>query len=169
MKTNRPKIAVPKTPLDIIIDLITATIILLMFVYTAINYSELPEIVPSHFNGKGEVDGRSDKYILWLLPCIGLVTFVGLYILNKYPHIHNYMVNITEDNALKNYRLSTRIVRFTNLFVAVVFSVVLFTIIQTAQGHTLRLGSWFIPVIIGLSILLPIIILIYNQKINKSE
>ncbi|WP_299278773.1 DUF1648 domain-containing protein [uncultured Psychroserpens sp.] len=168
MKTNRPRIKVPYETLDMIVDLITVTILLLLFIYTFMSYSDLPDIIPSHFNAKGEVDGHSQKSFLWLLPSFGLIMFVGLSILNKFPHIHNYMVNITEDNALKNYRLSTRILRFTNLFVILIFAVIAFHTIQSAKGNPSNLGSWFIPVTIGISVMLPVFILIYSRKINKS-
>nr|WP_321236051.1 DUF1648 domain-containing protein [uncultured Psychroserpens sp.] len=167
MKTNRPKIDVPLQPIDIILDLISITLLILMLVYVTMSYSELPDIIPSHFNGKGEVDGHSEKIMLWLLPALGTVMFIGLFILNRYPHIHNYMVNITEDNALKNYRFSTRIVRITNLFMALLFGIISYSMVQGAKSEHFKLGDWFIPIVIGFSILLPIGILIYNRKINK--
>ena len=168
MKTKRPRIKVPYETLDVIIDLITATLLLLLFIYTFMSYSELPDIIPSHFNAKGEVDGHSQKAFLWLLPGFGLLMFVGLSILNKFPHIHNYMVNITEENALKNYRLSTRILRFTNLFVVLIFALIAYHTIQAAKGNPSSLGAWFIPTVIGISVILPIFILVYSNKINKS-
>lgn len=167
MKTGRPKIKIPLQPLDIIIDMTSVTLLILMVVYIVMSYGELPDIIPSHFNAKGEVDGHSDKSQLWLLPSVGIALFIGLFILNKYPHYHNYMVNITEDNALKNYRFSTRIVRFTNLFMSLIFVMISYTMIESAKGESFKLGSWFLPFIIGFSILLPIGILIYNNKINK--
>lgn len=167
MKTGRPKINVPLEGFDIILDLLSATILILLIVYAIISYSELPDTIPSHFNAKGEVDAYSNKSILWLLPGLSVILFFGLYVLNKYPHIHNYMVNITEENALKNYRLSTRIVRFTNLFVMVIFGIVMHSIIESAKNNNSNMNNWILPFIIGFSTLLPIAILIYQKKINK--
>ena len=168
MKTNRPKIEVPLEGLDIITDLLSLSVILIMLIYIGLSYSDLPEIIPSHFNAQGEVDGYANKMTIWLVPIVSVVLFVGMYILNKYPHYHNYMVNITEDNALKNYRFSTRIVRFTSLFVMITFAFVAYTMIEVAKGHNFKIGSWFLPIIIGLSIILPIVIFIYHKKINAS-
>lgn len=166
MKTNRPKIDVPLEPLDIIVDLISVTLIILIIVYTAINYGDLSETIPTHFNASGEADGFGDKIYVWMLPVIGIVTFVLLFVLNKFPHIHNYMVNITEENALKNYRFSTRIVRFTNVFVAVLFACIQYMMVEQGKGNDAGFGSWFTFSIIGLSLILPLFILIYQQKIN---
>lgn len=168
MKTGRPKIEVPLETIDIIIDVVSATILLGMFIYTAMSYSDLPDIIPSHFNAEGAVDGHSEKYVLWFLPILGLLLFAGMFILNKYPHIHNYMVNITKDNALKNYRFSTRIVRFTNLFVMFIFAVIIYKMVQSAHNKTVALESWFLPFIIISSVIIPVLIFIYQKKINKS-
>jgi uncharacterized membrane protein len=168
MKTNRPKIEIPLEPLDIIVDLISATLLILIILYTAINYSDLAETIPTHFNGKGEANGFGNKMYVWLLPVIGIITFVLLFVLNKYPHLHNYMVNITESNALKNYRLSTRIVRFTNVFVAILFACIQYMMVEQGKGNDIGFGSWFTPVIIGVSVILSIFIIVYQQKINKS-
>ncbi|WP_052184103.1 DUF1648 domain-containing protein [Psychroserpens sp. Hel_I_66] len=168
MKTNRPKIKVPLQPLDIVLDLISATLILITIIYTAMNYGDLAETIPTHFNAAGEADGYGSKSMIWMLPVIGVFTFLLLFFLNKYPHIHNYMVNITEENALKNYRFSTRIIRFTNLFVAILFLVIQYMMIEEGKGNNVSFGSWFTYSIIGASLILPIFILIYQQKINKS-
>lgn len=168
MSGGKPKIHVPMEGLDIILDMLSVTFLLLMIIFTIMSYSDLPEIIPSHFDANGNVDGYSNKKFLWLLPAIGAVTLVGLFVLNKYPYIHNYMVNITEENALKNYRLSTRIIRFTNVFTMLTFAIIVYAMIASAKGEIFNFGSWFIYAIIGLSIIAPIGILYYSRKINKS-
>lgn len=168
MNTKRPKINVPWEPLDIIIDLLSITLFILMIVYTVINYGQLSEMIPTHFNSSGEADGFGDKYQIWLLPMLGIFLFILLFVLNRYPHLHNYMVNITEDNALKNYRFSTRIVRFTNLFMAILFVIIQYVMIEQGKGNKISLSGWFLPLVIGLSVVLPIFVLIYYRKINKS-
>lgn len=168
MKTHKPKINVPWEPLDIIVDLISATLFILMIIYTAINYEQLSETIPTHFNASGEADGFGDKSHVWLLPILGIVMYIILFIINKYPHLHNYMVNITEDNALKNYRFSTRIVRFANLFMAILFVVIQYVMIEQGKGNNINLSGWFLPIIIGFSVILPIFIFLYYRKINKS-
>jgi len=164
LKTSRPKIKVPLEPLDIIVDLISVTLLIFILGYTLMVYADLPDIIATHFNAQGEADDFGSKLIIWLLPSIGLVMFVGLFYLNKFPHIHNYNVNITEGNALQNYRLSSRIVRFTNLFSLTLFAIITFDIIQLAKGFkTTILGSTFLII----TLILPIIgvaIIIYSQK-----
>lgn len=169
MSNKRPRIKVPFESIDIIMEGISITLILLMVIYAAMEYTSLPESIPTHFNAKGEPDDYSNKTAIWLLPIIATVTYIGLFIINKYPHIHNYMVNITEENALKNYRFSTRIVRIVNLLTIVLFTYITYHIIQSAKGAQIELGSWFLPIVIGCSVILPIGILIYMKKQNKNN
>jgi uncharacterized membrane protein len=166
--SNRPKIKVPFEPIDIIVEVLSMTLLLVMLIYTIIEYKDLPNTIPTHFNAQGIADDYSDKSMIWALPVIGIVMYVGLFFLNKFPHIHNYMVNITEENALKNYRFSTRIARGVNFFTVALFVYIQYTIIASAKGENFTLGSWFLPMVIGISILLPAFILIYQSKINKT-
>lgn len=167
MKSERPRIKVPFEAVDIIIEIASITLLILMWCYSIVNYTELPDTIATHFNASGEPDGFGSKNTIWLIPTIATVMYIGLFILNKYPHIHNYMVNITEENALKNYRFSTRVVRIVNFLSALLMAYITYMIVESALGTKLEIGSWFIPVVIGFSILLPIILIIYMKKINK--
>ncbi len=42
--------------------------ILLPFTYLALIWNELPDIVPSHWNARGEIDGYSSKMLLLMVP-----------------------------------------------------------------------------------------------------
>ena len=167
MKTGRPKIYVPFQSIDILIELLSITLLLLMWIYLILEYQSLPEVIASHFNANGKADGFSNKLTLWLLPIISTIIYIGLFILNKFPHIHNYMVNITEDNALNNYRFSTKVLRITNFLSALLFTYLVYSEIQFSKGKIESLGSWFLPIVIGVSIILPIILIVYQRKINK--
>ena len=168
MSNDRPRIKVPLEGFDIILELVSIAIILIMWIYLIIEYPSLPETIASHFNAKGEADGYSNKVYLWFLPIISMALYIGLFVLNKYPQIHNYMVNITEENALKNYRFSTRIVRVTNTLTVIMFAYIIYYIVQNAKNNDIQFSSWFVPVVIGASLLLPVVIFLYYKKINKS-
>ncbi len=168
MNSNRPKIEVPKEPLDIIIDITSIVLYALMIIFTMINYSDLADTIPTHFNASGKADGFGDKANVWILPVIGIVIYIILYTTNKYPYTYNYMLNITEENAFENYKLSTRIVRFTNLSLAILFAIIQYVSIEKGKGTAIELGSWLTPIIIGISIISPLFVIVYQQKINKS-
>jgi len=77
------------------------------------------------------------------------------------------MVNITEENALKNYRLSTRVLRIVNFFCVLLMTYITYMIIESAFGKQFKLGNWFVPTVIALSIISPIILFVYMRKLNK--
>ncbi len=168
MTNNRPRIKVPLEGIDIVLELLSIACLLLMWAYLFIEYPKLPDTIASHFNAKGEADGYSNKVYLWFVPLISTAMYIGLFVLNKYPHAHNYMINITEENALKNYRFSTRIVRIVNTLTVIMFAYIIYYIVQSAKEQDIQFSSWFLPIVISFSVLLPIGILLYNRKINKS-
>lgn len=167
MNTERPKIKVPFETIDIIIDCLSVTCILFMWGYLVVEYGTLDEIIPSHFNGKGEVDGYGHKSFIWFLPLLATAMYIGLFILNRYPHIHNYTVTITKDNALANYRFSTRVLRFVNFLCTVMFAYICFQIINSAKIGSSQIGIGFLITVISASIILPIVLLLYQRKMNK--
>ena len=168
MKTDRPKIKVPYQQIDTILELVSATILIFIIAYTIISYSELPETIATHFNAKGEADGYSSKSTIWILAGVSVFIYALLFFINKVPHLHNYMVNITKENALKNYRLSTRMLRCTNLFCLLLFAIILYDIINIAKGELSEILG--IPFLIT-TVTLPIIGIAYmfylQNKINK--
>jgi Domain of unknown function (DUF1648) len=167
MHKGRPRLRIPYESFDIIIECISITLLLLMWFYAISEYSQMSEIVVSHFNTKGEADGFGNKNVVWFIPSIATAIYLLLFIINRFPHIHNYMVNITKVNAYKNYKFSARVLRNINLFTVSLMMYVAYFIIETAKRVQIALGNSLLPIIIGFSILLPIIILIYHCKLNK--
>ncbi len=169
MKTGRPKIKVPFETIDIVIELASITLLILMWIHLFIEFSSLPDTVAVHFNGAGKADGYGSKLFLWFLPALATIMYVGLFILNRYPHLHNYMVNITDDNALKQYRFSTRILRLVNFLCSLMFAYLSYKIILGTKSGSSELGTGFLITVIGVSVLLPIIILVYQQKLKSNS
>ncbi len=167
MNNKRPRIKVPFKTVDIIIEFTSITLLVLMWSYCVVNYFDLPDTIATHFNATGEPDGYGSKHTVWIIPIVATVMYVGLFVLNKYPHIHNYMVNITEDNALKNYRFSTRTVRIVNFLCVLLMTYITYMIVESAFGKQFNLGTWFVPIVVGVSIILPIVLIVYMRKLNK--
>ncbi|WP_053002628.1 DUF1648 domain-containing protein [Kordia jejudonensis] len=167
MKNDRPKIQVPLEGIDLIMDLTVLAILLFIWGYVLTSYASLPETIPSHFNIQGEADGYSGKSSLWFLLMTTTVLAVGMYVLTKFPHIHNYMEEITEENALRNYKMSCRLVRFVNLFTIIVMLYVVYSIIEKSEGNGIILESSFMYIVIAFSVLLPIILYLLSLKKKK--
>jgi uncharacterized membrane protein len=169
MHTNRPRIKVPFEPIDIIVDGLSVILLIVFWSYVVRFYQELPERIPQHFNAQGIADGYGQKSMLIWLATIATFMYGGLFWLNRYPHLHNYMVNITPDNALRNYRFSTRILRGANLLCVLLFTYIGIRIIMIGTGTATDLGRWFLPIVIGGSLLLPAVIIIWMVQLNKKK
>jgi len=157
MKTNmtpkRPVIEVPKRPVDKSIDLLGFGAILFMFIFGAMNYGGFD----------GDPTQWSPKPILWLLPFIGLITWSGMYLLNKVPHIFNYLNPITPENALYQYTTATRFLRYLNTGIALIFANLFASMIQEGLGYQDGLSMMFLPVMI-VALLGSILIYIFNAS-----
>ena len=147
---ERPKIKIEHTATDMIFEIIGWLSIFAIWGLTITNYSKLPSIIPTHFNGAGQADGFGGKGNIQILPLVATILYVGLTILNKFPNIFNFPINITKDNALKQYTNATRLIRYLKLIIVIIFGIIAFKTIQNANGKTDGLGIWFLPLTLGL-------------------
>jgi signal transduction histidine kinase len=96
---NRPKIKLKLSSFDWLVEILAAIALIILIVITLIHYSELPDKVPVHFNISGEPDSYAGKMGIWILSIVGTVLYIGLTILNRFPHAFNYTAKITMENA----------------------------------------------------------------------
>ena len=125
---SRPKLKVPLSKSEIIVEGLGWILLFSMWCYILFVYNRLPDIIPTHFSFSGKADAYGSKSSIFTLPILGLIIFVLLTILNRFPHIFNYTVIITEDNALQQYKMGTRVLRYLKLIIAIIFiAIVYFT------------------------------------------
>ncbi|MEP6676800.1 MAG: DUF1648 domain-containing protein [Ferruginibacter sp.] len=164
---TRPKIKLTLSKLDKNLELTGKIFLVVMWGLTLYTFLKLPTTIPIHFNASGKADSYGNKLTLLILPVLGTVIYVGLTQLNKYPQLFNYMTKINEDNAERQYSIATRMLRFLKLAILVIFSLIILFTYLTTIGLTNGLGSWFLPLTIGL-LLIPVIISI-RQSFKKKN
>lgn len=145
---ERHVISVPSTISDKMWDIIGFMALLFLMATSIWYYKDLPEIIPRHFNAYGQPDGYSSKGIIWTLPVLGCLLYVGLSWLNNFPHLFNYPQKVTEENAVQLYTLGKRMNRALKTIISCVLSYMNYAIIQTALGQQQGLGVGFTPVIL---------------------
>ncbi|MEI6090122.1 MAG: DUF1648 domain-containing protein [bacterium] len=153
---TRPRIKLELTNYDRLFETLGWSILLTLWIFTVTNYYNLPETIPTHFNGAGHIDSFGSKFTIFLLPIIGTILFIGMTLLNNFPHIFNYPTNITADNALEQYTNATKLIRYLKLILVVIFTIITYMIIRTTKGLSDGLGVWFLPLTLGL-IFIPVI------------
>lgn len=147
---ERPKIKLELKGIDKLFELVGWISIIAIWGLTISTYTNLPDTIPTHYNGAGQADGFGGKENILTLPLIATILFVGLTVLNKFPHVFNYPTNITQDNALGQYTNATRLIRYLKLIIVVIFGLIAFKTIQNTNGEADGLGIWFLPVTMGL-------------------
>ena len=120
--------------------------LLILILLPLYHFNELSVEIPRHFDHKEYPTAFSDKNMIWMFPAIGVLLYVALAWLTRSPHLYNYPKPITADNAEKQYRVATKLIRIINTVLVSLFAYIQFVIIQTAMGETSGLGAWFLPV-----------------------
>ena len=142
---DRPQIKLIKTRLDVILESTTFIILAFLWVYVIISYKSLPEIIPAHYGMDGTVDRYDKKITVFLLPGILTIIVIGLRLLTRFAHKFNYLTPITKENAEKQYKLSTRMLRVINFIIAMAFSYIAIKEIYDSKQSQAVMSWWFIP------------------------
>lgn len=96
---------------------------------------------------------------LLVLCILSTLLFICIGQLLRYPHLLNYPVKITEQNALRQYTLSTRFLRYLKMIIVLIFFGVGLNIIISPD----QLQPWVAFVVLGLTII-PLIIFIAASR-----
>jgi uncharacterized membrane protein len=160
---TRPKIKVKRTFLDNTIEILGWISLLTIWMIVLSAYSNLPVSIPIHYNLEGQADGFGEKFNIFTLPVISTLMFIGLSLLNNYPHIFNYRIEITEENATDQYTIATRMIRYLKLIIVVVFGLISYKTIESSENQSDGMGIWFLPLILGL-IFIPIVYFIKKSS-----
>lgn len=159
---KRPKIKPEIDSIDKMVELAGLLMVLGLWGFTFLNYPDLPATIPTHFNAKGVADGFGAKSTVFALPVVATIFYVGMTILNLFPHIFNYPVKITPENALRQYGHATKLVRWMKLGLILVFFAIVVQTVQTATGKAGGLGGWFLPLSFGF-LFVPLVIFIIRM------
>ncbi len=146
---QRPKIDLEQTPADRILEGVAAAGLLILLVLPAVYYQELPGTIPIHFNAAGAADGYGDKSMVWMLPLIGLGIYLMMTFINRRPHIFNYPVKITPENAEQQYKTATRLIRILKAAIMLLFAYICWGMIQGALSGQASLGPVFLWITLG--------------------
>jgi len=166
--SDRPKLKLSLTMTDKIIELVGWIALIAIWVLTLYHFYSLPNTIPIHYNGAGEVDSFGNKWNILSLPIVSSIVFIGMTVLNRYPHVFNYPSTVTQENAFQQYTTATRLVRFLKLVVVVIFGIIVYQTIQNANGNADGLGVWFLPLMFGL-VFIPIVYYLTKSSLKKNS
>lgn len=162
----RPVLKLQLTPTDYTLEAIAILGIISLFLLAVVSYSSLPDSIPTHFNIKGQADDWGSKASIFILPGIGLLLFTGITIISKFPHIFNYPVKVTGENALRLYTKSVRVMRILKALVVMLFLFIEWQVCRSAENA--ELPSWFFAAVLIIPILLPVAMALFLTKTFSS-
>ncbi len=157
---SQPKIKVNKSTSALLSDKLSLILLVGLWVYTAMKFNLLPDTIPTHFNFQGEADSYGSKYMIWLLPLLGLFSYITFKYISTIPHKFNYPTKITEENAPTKYRQALNMMSFINLATIIIFSYLTLNTILIASGGPSILSSMTLVGIITVPLLLPFFFLL---------
>ena len=154
------------TKSDIFLETTGWLLVFAVWVFIIAVFESLPDIIPIHYNAQGTPDNFGNKWMILALPIVSTILFIGLTILNYFPETFNYPVKINEENALKQYRYATRLIRYLKLVIVIIFGLVLYQTTRFSKTNNEGLGIWFLPLVLGL-IFIPLIFYIIKSVKTK--
>ncbi len=165
-KKNRPRLKIEPENTDRLLEAMGAFVVVYMWILTIMYYQDLPDTIPVHFNIKGEPDRFGGRQTLLFIPGISTLIYIMLTVMNKFPHVFNYPVKITEENAPRQYRYATRMVRYMKFAMSVIFATIVIYITGLVRGEGPGPYRWLIPVSAAL-VFLPVIF--YTVKMFRDK
>lgn len=167
---NRPVIDLDKLERSAFERFLSIVSILLFagsIVFSLVIWKHLPDKVPVHYGFSGEVNRWGSKWELVILPLISIMLYIFMRGLGKYPHIHNYPIKITEENAKDAYRISRSLMFVLGDIILIVFTIIFINSIVVALGWSEGLGFYLLPLLL-LGTFIPIIwALVKLFQLNK--
>lgn len=160
---SRPRIHLPLNYWDWGMEALCIFAFLAMAWLFYTEFSSLPEHIPVHFNFRGEPDRFGPRSTLILLPLIAVLLYVLLTLVGNYPHTYNYPQKITEENARKQYRLATRLVRVLKVIILLSFAYFISLAIDSARAGGSVLSGFILPVFL-IAIFLPIAVYYWKSR-----
>lgn len=144
--------------------------VIILLIYTVINYSSLPSKVPIHYDLYGQTDQWSNKGGIFVLPIIAIMLWFFLYILYKfYNKIAELGLNTNNKKpSHQSIKLNEKFIIILNLELSMFFSIMGIIDIYNIKGGNIDLGIFqFLLLAVILSI--TILWLIYQEfKIRKN-
>lgn len=163
-KNDQPKLQPEFKLLDKFSDSLLFLLLLGLWVYSIIIYQNIQKSAAPL-----PEEPTMNKNLVFLMPVIATLICGLLYRLNRFPHLFNYPVRVTSQNALKLYGLATRMLRIVNLTIVAMFFGLQGTFYQSIIKHDPLFISFFLIGLPLLSLLIVVYYIVKMYKINRSK
>jgi uncharacterized membrane protein len=141
---NKPVRKVERAWWEKLVDIISFCILFVSFIYIIFVWNDLPEKMPIHFNFSGEADNWGGRGSILIFPFVSAVLFIFMTVASKFPHIHNFPIKVTEENAERLYSISNKLLTILKLEMIIFMAIGTYQSVQVAFGED-GIGKWYVP------------------------
>jgi uncharacterized membrane protein len=158
----RPSMKDKKVFCSKVLEAISIVITICLWLIVAVNYNNLPDTIPSHFNASGTVDGYNDKSSIWGVPIAGTVIWAILTIVNRFPYVFRFP-NGSKSKSPAQINNARSMLRILKLICVTAFFFIVSSIIYSS---TREVGPLFLPIFIFL-ITISTVVFLYKYYFNR--
>ena len=149
--------------LDLILLVITISLLALTWGYLIIKYSSLPNIITIHFDGLGKPNGYSSKENIWFAPAIFSILSIAFIFGAKHQETITFPkreIGTTEKSS------NLKMMLYSSLLLAIICPLIVYTIIEASITKNFEM-PWLMPIIIGNAAIYLGIVFYYKFKTLK--
>lgn len=156
---------IPITTFEKILQVLCGMVILYISLLIALRYVELPDTIPTHYNAMGEVDRWGSKSTILILYAVSLLMYTGLTVLERFPQMYNYPVQVTEKNIKMQYLLARSLITILKLGTTIIFMLIIVSGFRDQTENTsIILGNYFILFVLGITFVPIIVYFVLSYK-----
>ena len=143
---KRPALKLKKKPLENVLNIISLLVYIGSVIHLFMHWSSLPNRVPIHYNLVGEIDKWGSKEAIFFLPITGAILWMGLTILEKFPHLYNYLVVLTEENIERQYKNASTMINVVKNEILLYIAYCSWKDVNITYGRDVVLETWDLPI-----------------------
>ncbi|MCL2677921.1 MAG: DUF1648 domain-containing protein [Clostridiales bacterium] len=164
--SEEQKLELPLMPLELVFQALAVMGLVFLAVIFIALYKDLPEIIPTHFNIAGEPDAWGSKSSLIFLAALPVFMFALITVLERFPKIWNMPVQVTKENAVRQYTLARAVLTLIKAEIVWLFTFIFYFTCQVALGNVGGMG-WWLYAFFALIVATPVALIIIARKTNK--
>ena len=129
------------TKFQVALEIVGSLLLLGMIIFICIKWSQIPDLVPGHYNAMGEIDRWGSKIEIIILPLISIFIYAIITGFSFFPETWNIPVKISNFNKEAIYKCTRSLLIFMKVEVVGLFFYL------TYHTVTLQpLSAYFLPV-----------------------
>jgi len=117
--------------------IVNTLLLIVIWGFTGFKYAGLPEMIPTHFDFHGNVDGESGKQTIWVLPCIA--TFIHFLFIRATRNPNSPLLNIPD--SFRRSKFHKLYLFSLQLPVMILFLDIIVESIRIAEGKQKELSN----------------------------